>query len=78
MCDGFQSSLLSVGARITNLKYECSILNRAIDGLASLVKDICLDDNNIPDTFYGAKKLLASLVIAHKRIDVCLKGCMLF
>jgi len=76
--DGSQSSLLSVVARITNLKCEYNIPNRAIDGFATLVKDICPDDNKIPDTFYGTKKLLAGLEMAHERIDVCLKRRMLF
>jgi len=67
--DGCQSSLLSVAARITNLKCEYNIPNRAIDGFASLIKDICPDDNKLADTFYGTKKLLAGLEMPHERID---------
>ena len=59
--DGCQSSLLSVAVRITNLKCEYNICNRAIHGFATLVKDICPDDNKIHGTFYGMKKLLAGL-----------------
>ena len=76
--DGCQSSLLSVAARITNLKCEYNIPNRAIDGFASLIKDICPDDNKMAETSSGTKMLLAGLEMPHERIDVCRKGCMLF
>jgi len=59
--DGCHSSLLSVAARLTNLKCEYNIPNRAIDGFDSLIKDICPDDGRIPETFYGTKKLLVVL-----------------
>ena len=78
MYDGCQSSLPSVAARPTNLKCEYNISNRAIDGFASLIKDICLDDNKLVDTFYGTKKLLTGLEMPQERIDVCPKGCLLF
>jgi len=76
--DGCQSSLLSVATRITNLKCEYNIPNRAIDDFASLIKDICPDNNKMAETFYGTEKLLAGLEMPHERIDVCRKGCMLF
>jgi len=70
--------LLSVASRIINLKCEYNIPNRAIDGFASLIKDICPDDSKIPETFYSTKRLLHGLEMPHERIDVGPKGCMLF
>jgi len=76
--DGRQSSLLLVATRITNLKCEYNIPNRAIDGFASLIKDIFSDDNKLADTLYGTKRPFAGLEMPHERIVVCLKGYMLF
>ena len=77
--DGCKSLILSVALRITNLKCEY-IPKRAIDGFASLIKDICSDDNKIPETFYGTKKSLYGLEMPHERINikgVCCSGKML-
>jgi len=76
--DGCQSSILSVATRLINLKCEYNIPHQAIDGFASLLKDICPDDNKMTESFYATKKVLASLEMPHQRIDVFPKGCMLF
>ncbi|XP_021867293.1 uncharacterized protein [Spinacia oleracea] len=76
--DGCKLSLLSVAARITNLKCEYNMPNKAIDDVASLVKEICPEINYMTDTFSRTRKLLDGLELPHHRIDVCPNGCMLF
>lgn len=76
--DGCKLSLLSVAARITNMKCEYNIPHKAIDSVASLIKDICPEVNNMTDTFQRTRKLLNGLELPHHRIDTCTNGCMLF
>ncbi|XP_021741193.1 uncharacterized protein LOC110707492 [Chenopodium quinoa] len=76
--DGCKLSLLSVAARITNLKCEYNMPHKAIDCVASLIKDICPEINNMTDSFYKTRKLLDGLELPHHKIDVCPNGCMLF
>ncbi|XP_021766229.1 uncharacterized protein LOC110730712 [Chenopodium quinoa] len=76
--DGCKLSMLSVAARITNLKCEYNMPHKAIDCVASLIKDICPEVNNMTETFYRTRKLIAWLELPHHKIDVCPNGCMLF
>lgn len=76
--DGCKLSLLSVAARVTNMKCEYNIPHRAIDGITSLMREICPDDNKMTNSFYATKKLLKGLELPHQKIDVCPNGFMLF
>lgn len=76
--DGCKMSLLSVAAKVTNIKCEYNIPHRAIDNFTSLMKDMCPEDNKMTDNFYRTRKLLDGLELPHHKIDVCVNGCMLF
>jgi len=54
-------SLLKEVARLTNLKCEFNLLNRVVDGIASLMKEMCPNDNEMASSFYETKRLLAGL-----------------
>ncbi|XP_057251810.1 uncharacterized protein LOC130591880 [Beta vulgaris subsp. vulgaris] len=56
--DGCKLSLLSAAARMANIKCEYNIPRRAIDGFASLMKDMCPDENKMAESFYKTKTLL--------------------
>ena len=70
--------LLKVIARLTNLKCEFNLPHRAIDGVASLMKAMCPNDNDIMANLYKTKRLLSRLELPHQRIHACPNRCMLF
>ena len=76
--EGSDMSLLKAVARLTNLKYEFNLPHRVVDGIASLMKAMCPNDNEMTTNFYETKKLLAGLELPHYKIHVCPNGCMLF
>lgn len=76
--DGCKLSVLSAAARMANIKCEYNIPHKAIDGVASLMKDMCPDENKMTNSFYKTKKLLEGLELPHQKIHVCPNGCMLF
>lgn len=69
--DGCNLSLLSLAARSTNIKCEYDVPHKAIDNIASLIKEIWPNDNKMTDTFYKTRKLLNGLELPHQKIDVC-------
>jgi len=76
--EGSDISLLKAVARLTNLKCEFNLPHRAVDGVASLMKAMCLNENEVTTNFYETKRLLSGLELPHHRIHVCPNGCMLF
>jgi len=50
--EGSQMSLLKAVAHLTNLKCEFNLPYRAVDGIASLMKEMCPNDNEITSNFY--------------------------
>ena len=76
--EGRAMSLLKAVARLTNLKCEYNLPYRAVNGIASFMKDICPNNNDMVGNYYETKKLLAGLELPHCKIDVCPNSCMLF
>ena len=76
--EGCEMSLLKAVARLTNVKCEYNLSHRAVDGIASFMKEICPNNNDTVGNYYEIKKLLAGLELPHYKIDVCPNGCMLF
>jgi len=75
---GCELSLLLVVPRLINIKCEFNIPNRVVGNMLSLMKEICLPDNEMSATYYSAKKLLTALQLPHERIDARPNGCMLY
>ena len=76
--EGSEMSLLKVVARLTNLKYEFNLPYQAINGIASLMKAMCPNDNDMTTNFYETKRLLSGLELPYKRIHVWPNRCMMF
>jgi len=76
--EGCVMSLLKAVARLINLKCEYNLPRRAVDGIASFMKEIFPNNNDMVGNYYEIKKLLAGLELPHRKIDVCPNGCMLF
>ena len=78
MYEGSDTSLLKAVAQLTNLKCEFNLLYRAVDGIGSLMKAMCPNDNEMTANFYETKKLLARIELSHRKIRACPNGWMLF
>jgi len=65
--EGCQMSLLKAVARLTNLKSEFNLPHRAVDGIASLMKEMCPNDNEMTSNFYETKRLLAGLELTRRK-----------
>ncbi|XP_074299012.1 uncharacterized protein LOC141630015 [Silene latifolia] len=76
--EGCKLSILEAASRLTNFKCEFKIPHRAIDNIASLLKDMCPTDNKMTDTYSKTKKLLEGLELPCQKIDVCPTGDMLY
>ena len=63
-------SLLKAVTRLSNLKCEYNLPHRAVDGIASFMKEICPNSNDMVGNYYEIKKLLADLELPHRKIDV--------
>lgn len=62
-------------SRLINIKCEFNLPNRIVDNVLTPMKEMCPPDNEMADTYYSAKKLLAALQIPHKRIvSACYTG----
>ena len=75
---GSDMSLLKAIARLANLKCEFNLPHKAVDGIASLMKAMCPNDNEMMANFYEIKKLLGGLELPHHKLHVSTNGCMLF
>ena len=65
--EGCQMSLLKPVALLTNLKCEFNLPHRAVDGIASLMKEMCPNDNEMSSNFYVTKRLLVGLELPHRK-----------
>ena len=67
MYEGSDISLLKAVVWLTYLKCEFNLPYQAVDGFASLMKVMCPTDNEMTTNFYGTKKLLVVLKLAHRK-----------
>ncbi|KAL6602802.1 hypothetical protein ACP70R_043163 [Stipagrostis hirtigluma subsp. patula] len=71
---------LSIVGRLTTIKSQYNMSEACYNEVTSLIHDIVGDEvaKHIPRNFYLAKKLVQSLGMPYKKIDVCKNNCMLF
>ena len=77
-CEGCQLSLLKAIAQLTNLKCGYNIPHQAVDGIASFMREICPNNDNMVGNYDEVKKLLTGLELPHRKIDIYPDGCMSF
>ncbi|XP_060965657.1 uncharacterized protein LOC133034566 [Cannabis sativa] len=75
-CDWISS--LNFLAKLLHLKVRGKIPNNIFEELLKLLKFAFPKENNIPSTYYEAKKRLKKLGLGYDNIDVCLYNCCLF
>ncbi|WCJ43095.1 hypothetical protein M5689_023857 [Euphorbia peplus] len=71
-------SQLSITARLLNLKSEHRLSERCYDSVIEVIKELILEENKLPNDFYGTKKLVHSLGLPVEKIDCCKHGCMIY
>ncbi|PNX83399.1 hypothetical protein L195_g039441, partial [Trifolium pratense] len=78
--EGSTDSKLTVCVRLIGLKSQYLVSELAMDLIAKLVLDTTPIPfrGDLPQTYYEAKQLVSKLGLGVKRIDCCIKGCMLF
>ncbi|KAK3230398.1 hypothetical protein Dsin_002279 [Dipteronia sinensis] len=73
-----KSSTLTFIVKLMHIKVLNQWSNKSLDMLLQLLKEVFLDDNNIPDSYYGAKKMLRDLGLGYESIHACKYDCALF
>lgn len=71
-------SQLSLAARCMTLKTDYNLSEKCMDYIAEMLKDYMPADNNATASYYDTKKLMRSLGLPYKKIDVCQNNCMIF
>ncbi|XP_042477777.1 uncharacterized protein LOC122059160 [Macadamia integrifolia] len=56
----------------------CNWSNKSFTMLLTLLKKALPQDNTVPNSFYGTKKLLKDLGLSYNKIDACPNDCMLY
>jgi hypothetical protein len=64
--------------RLMAIKSKFAFSNNCYKELLNLISDVLLKNHKMPKDMYQSKKLLSSLGMDYKKIDVCDNNCMLF
>ncbi|CAM8943732.1 unnamed protein product [Rhodiola kirilowii] len=69
---------LSINIKMLATKANYGLSEGAFNAVCGTMKNLVGGENKIPSSFKDAKKLVADLGIGYRRIDVCVKGCMIY
>ncbi|XP_065867486.1 uncharacterized protein [Euphorbia lathyris] len=75
-CDNH--SVLSMMARLLNIKSENHITERCFDSILELLHEALPSGNKMAKNFYETKKLIQGLGLPVEKIDCCVRWCMLY
>jgi len=75
---GSPHSKLSICARLIAQKSQFHVPEQALDLTTKMMLDSTPIPDGLPKNFYEVKQLVSKLGLGVKRIDCCVKGCMLF
>ncbi|XP_065874236.1 uncharacterized protein [Euphorbia lathyris] len=77
--DGCENhSVLSMMARLLNIKSENHMTERCFDSVLEAIHEALPSGNKMAKNFYETKKLIQGLGLPVEKIDCCVQGCMLF
>jgi hypothetical protein len=71
-------SVLAFVTRITSIKSKFTFSNKCYNELLRLFSDVLPSNHKMLKDMYPSKKLLSSLGMEYKKIDVCKDNCMIF
>ena len=76
--EGASELKLSICVKLLACKSNWNVPNQCLDFITKMLLDVTPMNENFPKSYYDAKKLVSKLGLKAKRIDCCVKGCMLF
>ena len=69
---------LSLAARMMNIKTDHNLPEVCMDAWAGLFKEYLAKDNLSAESYYEIQKLVHSLSLPSKMIDVCIENCIIY
>lgn len=76
--EGSSDSSLSMCVRLLAVKSNWNVPNKCLDLFAKMMLDVTLVKENMPTSYYDAKRMVSKLGLEVKKIDCYIRGCMLF
>ncbi|XP_062010200.1 uncharacterized protein LOC133726626 [Rosa rugosa] len=73
-----EHTVLSFVVELLKCKVENLWTNKSVDTLLKMMKRTHPKPNNIPDSYYGCKKVLKGIGMGYEKIHVCKYDCALF
>ncbi|XP_075089615.1 uncharacterized protein LOC107786374 isoform X4 [Nicotiana tabacum] len=73
-----QFSKLSLIVELFQIKCLFGLSDKATDSIMKLIKRALPSGETLPESFYGAKKLIRNLGLRYEKIHACENDCMLF
>ena len=71
-------TILAFVTRLMAIKSKFAFSNNCYKELINLISDVLPTNHKLPRDMYQSKKLLSSLGMDSKKIDLCQENCMLF
>ncbi|KAI5423193.1 hypothetical protein KIW84_046256 [Lathyrus oleraceus] len=75
---GSSDSKLSMCVRLLAAKSNWNVPDQCLEFFAKMMLDATPTKDNLPTSFYDAKRLVSKLGLEVRKIDCCTNGCMLF
>lgn len=76
--EGSTESMLSTCVRLLGARANHNATEELVSYMVKLMLDTSPIRSRLPSSYYEAKQLVSKLGLSAKRIDCCVKGCMLF
>ncbi|XP_058750302.1 uncharacterized protein LOC131623315 isoform X2 [Vicia villosa] len=76
--EGSSDSKLSMCVRLLAAKSNWNVPDQCLEFFCQMMLDATPTKDNLPRSYYDAKKLVMKLGLEVTKIDCCIRGCMLF
>ena len=76
--EGSPDSKLSMCVRLLASKSNWNVPDQCLEHFAKMMLDSTATIDNLPTSFYDAKKWMLKLGLKVRKIDCCISGCMFF
>ncbi|CAK8564730.1 unnamed protein product [Lathyrus sativus] len=76
--EGSADSKLSMCVRLLAAKSNWNVPDQCLEYFAKMMLDATPTKDNLPTSYYDAKRLVSKLGLEVRKIDCCINGCMLF
>ena len=71
-------TLLSAMLSLVNVKAKYRWSDKSFSSLLQVVHDMLPEDNNLPKSYYQAKKILCPIGMEYQKIHACPNDCILY